>query len=289
MAHALTTVSSCHMRLFYWIASFVSDTSKNIDAKEQPEKALRYLLKYCLLSLASVVIFSTPSLAGVEKRTKVFNTSNATKIYADVYRQTGQHPHPVALLLHMLGRSRSDYSALIAPLIDKGFSVVAMDFRGHGQSIAGTNRTRLNYEKFSDSDWALLPQDVKTVIQEVNNLPGLQGVPFAIVGASIGANTAIIAASENESVKALVLLSPGLDYHGLKPSIAMTKFKGKTLIVAAKDDGYSAQSSAQLARLKPQAAKLTLFDSGGHGTFMFSSHPELVNQIAVWLNENVPQ
>jgi pimeloyl-ACP methyl ester carboxylesterase len=100
-----------------------------------------------------------------------------------------------------------------------------------------------------------------------------------MIGASIGANTAFNYAASDKDVATVILLSPGLDFHGI--STANTKFSKPFLIVASTDDQYSAQSGQQIAN-NNAFAKLVLFEDAGHGTNMFVK-PELSTMILQWL------
>lgn len=69
----------------------------------------------------------------------------------------------------------------------------------------------------------------------------------AVIGASIGCNVAVLAAAESQTIRALVLLSPGLDYRGIKTKEAMRGYGGRPiLVVAAAADTYSAKSMRTL-------------------------------------------
>jgi len=96
-----------------------------------------------------------------------------------------------------------------------------------------------------------------------------------------------MAASNAPNVKAVVLLSPGLDFHGLQPAGAMVAFNKPALIVAAKDDAYSADSGLKLSKMDKYSS-FDLLPQGGHGSRMILVHPELAKQIATWLHKAMP-
>jgi pimeloyl-ACP methyl ester carboxylesterase len=183
----------------------------------------------------------------------------------------------------MLGHNRQTYKPLVRTLLTQGFAVVAPDLRGHGESTERLNGTKVSFKNFNEYDWGKLPADVRTLIQDIQGFRGLDGKRITLVGASIGANTAALVGGEDNRVRAIVLLSPGLDFRGLKPLDAMKRFQRPAYILAGLDDGYSANSSRQLAESSGNTAKLELFEVAGHGTDMFNSHPELASKIALWI------
>src|SRR6266849_2861657 len=69
--------------------------------------------------------------------------------------------------------------------------------------------------------------------------------------AAIGANGALLFAAEEPRVRCAVLLSPGLDYHGVTTEAAIAQMKRPVLLVASEEDEYSAQSARRLERLAP--------------------------------------
>lgn len=100
---------------------------------------------------------------------------------------------PLVVLLHGIGDLRSVYRSTIEPLVAAGFRVAAMDSRGHGESDA----------TFSRYDDVALASDALALIAE------LGGGPALVVGNSMGAGAAVVAAADRPSaVAGLVLLGP---------------------------------------------------------------------------------
>jgi pimeloyl-ACP methyl ester carboxylesterase len=163
------------------------------------------------------------------------------------------------ILLHMLGGSKEDYAAFAQQLHTAGFAVIAIDFRGHGDSSGNINT-------FTDEDYRKFTLDVKAAKQFLKD----QGIrTVGIVGASIGANTALNYAVNDPDVRTLVLISPGEEYHGVTTSESAKRYSERILFVAARDDDYSAISAQRLAKLAHKQS-LQLYPSGGHGTRLFA-------------------
>jgi pimeloyl-ACP methyl ester carboxylesterase len=216
-----------------------------------------------------------------------FITADKTRLMADIYSAPGDKAHPCVILLHQLGRNNGDMVPLIQPLLAEGFTVVNLDMRGHGASV---NRLTGNvpYNKFTDADWAQLPFDLRVVRDNLITVPNIDVQKFAVIGASIGANASIIQARMAANIAAAVLLSPGMDFHGLKPAEAMAGYHKPVLLVAAKDDVYSADSALKLSKMNSKST-LDILPNGGHGYQMFVAHPELAKQIATWLHNAMPK
>jgi pimeloyl-ACP methyl ester carboxylesterase len=106
---------------------------------------------------------------------------------------------PLVLCVPGMGESRASFRHLVVGLIDAGHRVAVMDLRGHGDSSA----------EFSAYDDPALASDILAVIA------ALGGEPATIVGNSMGAAAAVLAAAERpEAVARLVLIGPFVRDHG---------------------------------------------------------------------------
>lgn len=186
------------------------------------------------------------------------------------------------ILLHMLNRNRNDWNDFAGQLQKEGYNVLSIDLRGHGQSTDKDGRV-VNWQTFSANDFNDMILDVKVAKQFLEN-KGIGNV--SIVGASIGANIALSYAAEDSEIKTIILLSPGLDYRGVKPDADVKDYGNRSmLIVASKDDEYSAASSKNLIELAVGKKELKLYENAGHGTKMFLN-TDLDKIIINWLREN---
>jgi len=106
-----------------------------------------------------------------------------------------------------------------------------------------------------------------------------------LVGASIGANLAIQYMANHTRIIAGAILSPGLDYRGVKPELFIKNLDEDQAIylAASEDDKYSADSAKELYNLAKTAKKLKLLRNAGHGTDMFNANPDLMDEIIDWL------
>ncbi len=179
---------------------------------------------------------------------------------------------PAVILLHMLRRSRTDWDSVAKWLQKNGYTVVAIDLRGHGLSSG-------NWEQFTPEDFNKMTLDVAAAKGVLENT-GADLKRISIIGASIGANLAYKYAATDTDVKTVVLLSPGLEYRGVKLTEQLAK---PFLVVASKEDEYSAQTAQELAR--NQYAKVIMYENAGHGTNMFVKN-ELAPSILQWLKEH---
>jgi alpha-beta hydrolase superfamily lysophospholipase len=193
------------------------------------------------------------------------------------------------ILLHMLGRDRNDWNTFASTLSNSsnGYTVLSIDLRGHGQSV-NQNGKVISFQSFTPDDFNKMALDVKAAKQFLVTQKGINSNNIAIVGASIGANIALKYAVLDPSIKTIVLLSPGLDYKGVRTSDAITKFTNPIYIATSGKDPIAGSDPQTLCNAINCGNKLKVYqDSNSHGTDMFldsSLHPALDSLIISWLN-----
>ena len=206
-------------------------------------------------------------------------TEDGFEIIGSFYKYNSEHG---VILLHMLKRNSNDLNAFADELQIEVYNVLSIDSRGHGQSLKKSGRTA-EWQMFSDKDFNDMILDVKAA-KEFLEGKGVEKI--SIIGASIGANTAINYAEEDMEIKTVILLSPGLDYRGVKVEDTVKDYENRPiLIVASEDDEYSATSSRHLIELAVGKKELKMYADAGHGTKMFSKS-DLDDFIISWLKEN---
>jgi pimeloyl-ACP methyl ester carboxylesterase len=196
---------------------------------------------------------------------------------------------PAVVLLHMLAGSKDDW----APIIEKylfpatGFSYLAIDLRGHGESVRQGNKS-LRYAAFSAEDFNNMTKDVEAAVKWLKSQPSVDPAEIAIVGASIGANVALNYAASDPDVKCVALLSPGVNYKGVETRKAMKTYGDRPLfLAAAREDEPAGSSTVTLSKSSLAKKKITLiFEGNLHGTRMFGNYA-LDAPLAEFLKENL--
>lgn len=243
-----------------------------------------------LVGLATIVVMSglnfiipsetrnnQRSLASMEK---IFlTTKDNVKIAAD-YRNVDilkyQQPIGWLVLTHMMPATKESFQWLAEEFQNIGYESIAIDLRGHGESIEADKRgltRKLDYREFSDEEHQKsildLEAGVDYLIKERKATPD----KISFIGASIGANLSLQYISEHQEFKTAILLSPGLNYRGIKtePLIKNLKAGQKVFFVSSRDDGDNAEENQKLYDLTPASVikKIKIYETGGHGTDIF--------------------
>lgn len=202
-----------------------------------------------------------------------FKTQDGWTLAAD-YSGPGKGK-TVAILFHGLGSGKSEWDILEERLASSGVGYLAVDLRGHGESTGGPKGKRDFRSFVRKEDWAGAVNDVLAAVRFLKK-KGIRENRIILVGASIGANL-VLNASVSGSIKpkAIVLLSPGLNYAGITTANAIKRTPASqmpVLIAAAPVDEYAYKSSLILMRLSRSAngPGISLIEAAeGHGVNMF--------------------
>jgi alpha-beta hydrolase superfamily lysophospholipase len=187
-----------------------------------------------------------------------------------------------ALLLHMMPAVKESWVDFAGLLTEQGFNVLAIDFRGHGESAGG------DYQLFTSQDHQKYYTDTESAVEFLS-----QRYPeseIVIGGASIGANVAIKYMAGHSEIQKVFALSAGLDYHGVIAQEDVQKLRSgqNLLLVGARDDlrGSGADCGTQAEQLYDLATckkEKIIFDQGGHGTDLLAAHLDLPDSIIHFL------
>ena len=122
----------------------------------------------------------------------------------------------------------------------------------------------------------------------LRNRPEVIGNSLGIAGASIGANLAVLDAADDPGVLSIALLSPGIDYKGLRTDAAMKRFGARpALLAGSTKDLYAARSIRQLTTIGPGLREVRLTDSVAHGTVLLARDPELIGALVDWFKRTL--
>ena len=161
------------------------------------------------------------------------------------------------ILLHMFQKTKLSWRNFAEKLNKEGYTVLAIDFRGHGESDD-------NWKNFVEKDFNNMIEDVKAA-KAFLKMYGVNEI--GVICSSICANTALNYSMEDD-VSFVVLLSPGMNHKGI--NIEDFDCDKPILIVASKDDVQSFKDSKEIfENINSKDKQIELFENAGHGTDMF--------------------
>lgn len=202
-----------------------------------------------------------------------FKTADGWRLAAS-YREPAKGK-PVALLIHGVASAKSEWTEFSEKLWKLGIGTLALDLRGHGESLSGP-RGRRDFSDFdATGEWANTEADIAAALAflKKRKFPDLR---IAVIGASIGANLASRAA-EREPLAWMILLSPGADYRGvaLAGSVSVPALLG-----ASPGDHYAYRTA--LGLMGPNPSAMFVEAKEGHGVQMFKD-PIFLSKVLDWI------
>ncbi len=222
-----------------------------------------------------LVALCCPGVLYAASRPVTLTSADGVPLAGELY-ESSNRPAPGIVLVHMLGRSKDEWESVAERLQDAGASVLAIDLRGHGHS--------------SGSAALLSPmvEDVRAAVAWLAARPGVRPGALGVVGASLGANLAALAAADAPIVGALALVSPSLDYRGVRLDAGVIrKLADRPLWLAAStQDPYALRTLRELAAGNgPREQRLS--DMPAHGTHLLAADQDLVRGLVDWLRRTL--
>lgn len=230
--------------------------------------------------MAKLVVAALLLLAAVDAeasgRAVTFASLDGTSLSGEYYEASAR-PAPAVVLVHMLTRSRSDWGNLPDRLQDAGITALAIDLRGHGGSSG------------SQQVLADMVQDVRAAVQWLAARPGVRPGSIGLVGASLGASLSLLAAVELPAVRAIAVLSPSLDYRGLRTDLGLIKrIGGRSMwFAASSEDPLALRTLRDFAAETSGPREQLISNAAAHGTALLERDPEVGRALVDWLRRSL--
>ena len=207
-----------------------------------------------------------------------FRTADGVTIAATWFEPSFR-PAPAVILVHMLGRSRGDWEDAASRLAGAGIGALALDLRGHGDSSGGAE---------GGANHSALVRDIEAARRYLATRSEVQQSRIGLAGASMGANLAALQAGADAGVASLALLSPSLDYRGLRIEAAVRKYGSRPiLLVVSDEDAYARRTAEDLKKAGGGIREVLMLSGAGHGTTMLGRDPNLVPALVAWFQRTL--
>jgi dienelactone hydrolase len=230
------------------------------------------------LTTLGIVLLAIATAAGAQTQKKDVEIAAADGItLKGTYFSPGR-PGPAMLLLHQCNMDRHAWDGLAGDLAAAGVHVLALDFRGFGDSGGGPFDFSRDRAVMAEK-W---PGDVDAALAFLLRQSGVDPTRVAAGGASCGVTQSADLAARNRNVKALVLLS------GVASDAATTHVGGTPGLpvfgAAAEGDARAADAIKAVAQAsKHPESTLKIYSGSEHGVPMFAANPDLQPMIVSWL------
>ncbi len=228
-----------------------------------------------LSALLLAVLLSTPPVEAAG-RPVVFQSLDGTSLAGEFY-ESSNRPSPGVVLVHMLTRNKNDWHGLPDRIRDAGITALAIDLRGHGASSG------------SAGDLAAMVQDVRAAAQWLATRQNVRPDAIGVVGASLGASLALLAAVQLPQVRVIGLLSPSLDYRGLRTDTALIKRLGSRSIwlAASSEDPLALRTLRDIAAENSGPREQLVSSTAAHGTVLLERDGDVSRALVDWLRRSL--
>ena len=249
---------------------------------------MRKFFGYVIIVL---LLFSFMSFAEAKpKKKKLVSTKHKIEfvtrdkfiLVGDLYLASQETNKPLIVLLHSFSLNAKTWTDMAESLRVKGYNVLAMDLRGHGRSLYNENLKIKSRFYYKNDTWAKLPKDVIDSVKYVKaNYPKVNCDDLVLVGADIGAASAAIASmSFKKTPKKLVLISPMLEFKGLRMPVKTNKFYDTQIfMVQGKTDRIL------LNFLTKTPAIVKHYEIGGPGNQLLKANKEAYNDVMSFITK----
>ena len=187
-------------------------------------------------------------------------------------------PIPAVLLLHGYGEDRSVWKEFSKQLIDRGWAVMTLDLRGHGESrmkngipIQLAPAWRTNAREF--------PLDLDPALDWLKARPRVDGRKIVVIGSDIGADLALIASGRFPEVRTVVAINPKLD-ESLALAGSAHDFQPESSLIITPNPGEGDRIKA----LVKSPSRVVIASHSG-GTAQWTADKQVTDAIFQWLKE----
>lgn len=208
-----------------------------------------------------------------------FTTSDGIVISGTLYPAGDKAP--TVLCLHQWRSDRRSFAALAKTLQGAGFTVLAIDMRGYGGSTKTADGKSVRPDRKAGAD-------IQAAMRFLRDQQSVNTARIGIIGASYGSSNAVIHAADDPSVRALVLLSPGLNYFNELPTEGpVKKYKGRPMLAVASSEDLRSVETVDAYRAMVPGIEVKIYENAGHGTDILEAEGSLDEVILTFLKKNL--
>ena len=210
---------------------------------------------------------------------------NAKLQYPNIKKQ---REFPSVVLLHSLGYSSEWWENLPDELLKKGYAVVLIDLRGHGNSVYNPKLVKVSWKNLTKKAFARYPDDMVMVIKYIEN--DNKRVFFdnwAVVGSDIGASTAVLAIDKlNTKPKTIVMLTPVINAKGLYIPIKFAEMDNiDVLSIIGNSDKNGEYANGYLKKFAQSTFTEYISGSSSSGMLLLKNDKTLAGVITGWIQQ----
>ncbi len=230
------------------------------------DAARTFTVRGSMMLAMLVVIVASADAAG---RVVTFRAGDGRTL-SGLLMEADQRPAPAVVLVPMLGRPKDDWQAIAQKLAEANITALAIDLPGTSAPEDPKELARWN-------------EDIRAAVAYLVSRPEIRAGSIGVAGASLGGSLAVLEASSDPTVRSIALISPSLDYRGVRIEGAIRAYGARpAFLVASVHDPYAARSTRELAQDTEGRRDIRWSEVAAHGTVLLSRDPDLVRSLVEW-------
>jgi pimeloyl-ACP methyl ester carboxylesterase len=209
-----------------------------------------------------------------------FQTFDLTELHASFDMPIGvPAPIPAVLLLHGYGEDRTVWRNFTQQLLTRGWAVMALDLRGHGQS---KTRNKLPFQATPEwrTDPHAFPIDLDPALDWLKARPRIDTQKIVVIGVDVGANLALIASGRFPEVRTVVAIKPNL-MESLAMAGSAQDFQPRSALIVVSD-----QAEGNRIRALVQPPSRMLVSSVAGDTAQATADKQITDAVFQWLRDS---
>jgi hypothetical protein len=228
---------------------------------------------WCAAGFVFVLLGTTPPLLAAG-RLVTFRADDG-RVVNGLVMDAQQRPAPAVVLVPMLGKSRDDWQVVAQRLWEANITALAIDLP----------REAMPADPKELPGWSSY---VRASLGYLASRGDVRSTALGVAGASLGANLAALEAGGDPRVRSLLLVSPSLDYRGVRIEAPMRRFGARpAMLIASPGDPYAARSVRELASQPGGLREVRWTQTVAHGTVLLAREPELVRAVVEWFQRTL--
>lgn len=222
---------------------------------------------------------ATPAAAAAKPTGLQIDTFDLVKLHAVMDIPAGV-PAPISavLLLHGYGEDLTVWNDFKKELLAKGFAVLAVDLRGHGESKTKNTQTIAASKDWRNSPHEF-PLDVDAAMTWLKTQTRINSNKIAIIGVDVGANLALIASGKYREVRTVIAVNPNLR-EGQEMAGSAQDYKPHSALILSSNDTEG--NSVKNAVLAPTQVRV-ITQAGG--TASWFQNKQVSDSVLQWLKD----
>ena len=238
---------------------------------DQPESR-RWAVCVGALGVAYALCLATS--LGAAGRVVTFRATDG-RVLTGLLLEARNRPAPAVVLAPMLGRPKDDWQGVAQRLAEVNITALAIDLPA----------TTLPSDSEELVKWH---EDINAAVAFLNGRPEIRADAIGVAGASLGANLALLAAAGNPAIRSIALVSPSLDYRGVRIDTGLRQYGERpALLIASVHDPYAARSVRELAQDTSGSRAVRWSNAAAHGTVLLSRDPDLIRVLVEWFQQTL--